>query len=372
MLLLELVLVAVAQIDDRLHVDFVERGQDGRRRLRLHQPFGDARAQARHRHALLGPVAEGPEVHCRRRRVSRHGCHRGSRRFRRRLAAFQCADDIALGDPAAAAGAADGGGVEIPFGGQFLRRGHRRRGCRFRRSPGAAAGWAVDLRRQIAPPAASVSICAMTSLLATVLPSPLTIFTSTPDSGAGVSSTTLSVSMSTRFSSRLTYSPAFLCQVSSVASATDSESCGTFTSISIGHSVSERICSIFLPGRQRPRLQPGLAPLAVAGQRERLVDQFFLLLVVQRLVAGCRRGGRIAARIDTVSDAAADGATDSAGCGATSPGCGVLPGTTRSRSPSCSARSGRGNRHARTDRAGRCAPAARLSVRARAVPPCRS
>ena len=46
-----------------------------------------------------------------------------------------------------------------------------------------------------------------------------------------VSSTTLSVSMSIRFSSRLTASPSFLCQVTSVASETDSDSCGTLTSI---------------------------------------------------------------------------------------------------------------------------------------------
>ncbi len=93
--------------------------------------------------------------------------------------------------------------------------------------------------------AASVSICAMTSLLATVLASPLMIFTSTPEPGAGVSSTTLSVSMSTRFSSRLTYCPACLCQLSSVASATDSESCGTFTSISMRSSSrsAARSCS---------------------------------------------------------------------------------------------------------------------------------
>src|SRR5437773_12012385 len=36
--------------------------------------------------------------------------------------------------------------------------------------------------------------------------------------------------MSFRFSSRLTGSPSFLCQSSKVASQTDSESCGTFTS----------------------------------------------------------------------------------------------------------------------------------------------
>jgi len=39
--------------------------------------------------------------------------------------------------------------------------------------------------------------------------------------------------MSIRFSSRETGSPSFLCQSSSVASATYSDSCGTFTSMII-------------------------------------------------------------------------------------------------------------------------------------------
>ena len=56
-LLLEALLVPVAQVDHRLHVDFVERGEDRGGRLRLHEALGDALAQARHRHALLGPRA---------------------------------------------------------------------------------------------------------------------------------------------------------------------------------------------------------------------------------------------------------------------------------------------------------------------------
>jgi len=79
--------------------------------------------------------------------------------------------------------------------------------------------------------AASVSITAITSPLVTLSPSFFTIFTSTPSVGAGSSSTTLSVSRSTRFSSRTTASPGFLCHETSVASATDSGSCGTRTSI---------------------------------------------------------------------------------------------------------------------------------------------
>ncbi len=56
-LLLEAILVARAQFVDRLQVDFVERGQQRLRGLRLHHALGDARAQARHRHALLGARA---------------------------------------------------------------------------------------------------------------------------------------------------------------------------------------------------------------------------------------------------------------------------------------------------------------------------
>ena len=49
-------LVFVVQLDHRLHVDFVEGGQDRGVLLRLQQPLGDARADARHRHALLGTI----------------------------------------------------------------------------------------------------------------------------------------------------------------------------------------------------------------------------------------------------------------------------------------------------------------------------
>src|SRR3990172_6245243 len=110
------------------------------------------------------------------------------------------------------------------------------------------------------------------------------MLTSTPSAGAGSSSTTLSVSISIRFSSRLTASPCFLCQASRVASETDSESCGTLTSISI--------------------LFPSLAarPLdrqhQIIGERsERSLHELLLLFVVQRQVARRRRGRRGAQRV---------------------------------------------------------------------------
>ena len=102
----------------------------------------------------------------------------------------------------------------------------------------------------------------------TVPPSGLMILTSTPDCGAGVSSTTLSVSMSTRFSSRFTYSPAFLCQLTSVASATDSDSCGHLDFQQHGQKSSPAHAA---GGRGRRRI----ARPRACGNRERLVDERF-------------------------------------------------------------------------------------------------
>src|SRR5690606_8402912 len=80
------------------------------------------------------------------------------------------------------------------------------------------------------------SITAMTCWLVTVAPVLNLISFSTPSTGEGTSSTTLSVSRSSRFSSRLTASPAFLCQLAMVASETDSGRTGTLTSVAIGAS----------------------------------------------------------------------------------------------------------------------------------------
>ncbi len=71
---------------------------------------------------------------------------------------------------------------------------------------------------------------AITSSATQLSPSALMICAITPAVGAGTSSTTLSVSISTRISSMATASPGFFFHCSSVASATDSDSCGTFTS----------------------------------------------------------------------------------------------------------------------------------------------
>ena len=141
MLLLELVLVLVAQIDDALHVHFVERRQDRVVLLRLQQALGHARAQAAHGHALLRAAIErGRERH---RDSRRRGAGWRSRRLSRdrRLRA----KGIALGDATAAARTFDGpggnallcqdlGGGRGSHGGTRSRLRSGGRGCRLRSS----------------------------------------------------------------------------------------------------------------------------------------------------------------------------------------------------------------------------------------------
>ena len=137
MFLLELVLVLGAHLHHRLHVDLVERGQDGRSGLRLHQALGDACTQARHWHALLGTLTKVAHID-RRHRPRR--CRSRSRSWRFG-ATLRGLDNIAFGDPAATTGAAEGIRIDVLFGSHFLRRRHRRRsrgcfcrsGCRSRR-----------------------------------------------------------------------------------------------------------------------------------------------------------------------------------------------------------------------------------------------
>ena len=117
----------------------------------------------------------------------------------------------------------------------------RRRTAGLRRSPPAAAadravgaagssgGSGTSPSGPAGAPAPG-SIRASTSWLSTVSPVCFRISASTPDSGAGTSSTTLSVSSSMRISSLSTVSPGCLRHSSSVASGTDSASTGTFTS----------------------------------------------------------------------------------------------------------------------------------------------
>src|SRR6056297_1464916 len=96
-----------------------------------------------------------------------------------------------------------------------------------------------------------------------------------PSAGAGTSSTTLSVSRSTRFSSRAMASPGFLCHLATVASETDSGKLGTLISILID------CCSL-------------LYSLAMS---QRLTDETFLLFLVDLVVPYCRRGRGPSTRI---------------------------------------------------------------------------
>ena len=60
---LEISLVTRPQIHHRLHVYFVERGENRRRVLRRHQALGNACPQTRHRHAAL--AASQTNIDCR-------------------------------------------------------------------------------------------------------------------------------------------------------------------------------------------------------------------------------------------------------------------------------------------------------------------
>ena len=178
-------------------VDLVERGQHRDRVLRLHQALGDALADARHRHALFRARAAG---------------HAGG------LAAG-VVDDVFLGHAAAAAGAGDLRRVDA-----FLatRRSARRAAVRrWRPAPAwccrrrrlrprrpAALGWTSAARaagggfRRLggfgAAAAAPSSMTAM-HLLAGDGGAFLNLSSlSTPSTGEGTSSTTLSVSRSTQ------------------------------------------------------------------------------------------------------------------------------------------------------------------------------
>ena len=100
-------------------------------------------------------------------------------------------------------------------------------------SSAAASASASSVSSPPASPVAPSSMTASTSPACTVSPASTLISTSLPAATAGTSSTTLSVSRSSRFSSRSTASPCFFCHSPTVASLTDSGSSGTLTSVAM-------------------------------------------------------------------------------------------------------------------------------------------
>ena len=214
----------LAQVHHRLHVDLVERGQHGGRVLRLHQALGDARAQAGHRSRA---------ARCARRRGSGAVRRRRERRVRgagRRRAAF----DAGLPWSRCHGGRCPRRSRHrsrvpprrgAPAGDEF----DLRRGC-GRRGGGRGGGCRGGGRRRGRPrPRRRLRRSRSLPGCSTVSPLSLRMLLSTPSAGAGTSSTTLSVSRSTRFSSRRTPSPGCLCQVAMVPSETDSGRTGTLT-----------------------------------------------------------------------------------------------------------------------------------------------
>src|SRR5450830_777928 len=241
-LFLELVLVLVAQVDDRLHVDFVERGQNRVGRLRLHQALGDTGAQAAHRHALFGRLPRlarlataGAATCCRAGLAGAAGAANGAGAAGLTPPAMAPITSPLVTRPSLPVPATSV--ADIEFSASIL----AAAGMAMSPLPAGDAvsavgtgafGVATDLTSSgLTWAEASVSMMAMTSPATTVEPSPLMIWTMVPAAGAGSSRTTLSVSISIRFSSRATGSPTFLCHASMVASATDSDSWGTLTSI---------------------------------------------------------------------------------------------------------------------------------------------
>ena len=105
-----------------------------------------------------------------------------------------------------------------------------------RRTDGLSASDSAPLSAAAAATGAATATAPATNLAIacsakTVAPSSKRISDRTPALGATTSSTTLSVSISTRFWSCSTASPTFTCHVAIVASATDSGNTGTLISV---------------------------------------------------------------------------------------------------------------------------------------------
>ena len=115
-LLLEQLLVLVAHVHHRAHVDLVEGRQHGGGVLRLLQPPRDGLAQPRHLHALLARGVVG-----RRRRAHLHGAAVWATGVGCRGGALDRRHHVALGDPAVLAGARRRSTGSMPLSAAILR-----------------------------------------------------------------------------------------------------------------------------------------------------------------------------------------------------------------------------------------------------------
>jgi hypothetical protein len=293
-LLLEHVLVLLAQRHHRAHVDLVEGREHGGGVLRVLEAARDGLAQPRHAHALFARRRRRAKARAHLRRGG--GAARGHRlRWRPACRPWSRGRLAGAGDirdrrrfSAASARTAGpciawswqrrggfGGQVPAPAGGlgggrrslrlfAFLRRGAA--APRLRRSGRASA------------PGSTVS------------PSFATISPSTPAAGAGTSSVTLSVSSSTSGSSPSRLSPGFLNHLPMVASLTDSPRVGTRISVAI-------FVAIWARGpRALPAMNAG-RPVGYSSGSEGLVEERLELREMLRHQARRRRGGGRAAGI---------------------------------------------------------------------------
>ena len=164
----------------------------------------------------------------------------------RALGALHKGQDVVLGDAATGSAACHLAQIHIVFGSQFA---HQRRASeplrrlrsRARLPPGSlaavTAGVSAEADAFAAAGAAAVAaaaappITATTLLTCTVLPVSALISVSTPETGAGISASTLSVEISNSGSSRVTCSPTFFSHLVIVPSKIDSPICGITTSV---------------------------------------------------------------------------------------------------------------------------------------------
>ena len=112
-LLLEALLVMRAQVHHRAHVHLVERGEHGRRVLRLLQAPRDGLPQPRHAHALFA------------RRIARRRGRSHADGSRRRCHACDRRQQVALHHTAVLAAARYARGIDAGLGGQFTHRRHQ-------------------------------------------------------------------------------------------------------------------------------------------------------------------------------------------------------------------------------------------------------